>query len=108
MSFKRMRNVTQHRRGALAFKLLVWVMLGYTVIGALHGLAPQLWYHHYSEKNDNGPFRVLIFTSFTALAMAVFLLCKEVMRAIESIPAECPRSRTVWSRWLLRSPPFLA
>lgn len=90
----------------MAYKALVWVVCGYMVIGALHGVAPQMWRHHLSEKDDGGPFRILLFTLFTAVSMAVLALALEATRNTVLLPAQPRLSDLFRSPWLLRGPPL--
>ncbi len=85
---------------------MVWVVCGYTVIAALHGVAPQMWRHHLSEKDDSGPFRVLLFTLFTAFAMAICALALTTVRGMVLLPPQPPLTDFFRSPCLLRGPPL--
>jgi hypothetical protein len=91
---------------ALAYKALLWVVCGYMVIAALHGVAPQMWRHHCSEGDDSGPFRILLFTLFTAVAMAIFALALMTAREVVFPPFNVTPAATFKSPWLLRGPPL--
>ncbi len=94
------------KRIAIAYKILVWVVCGYTIIGALHGVAPQMWRHHYSQGDDNGPFRILLFTLFTAIAMAIYALALTTARKTVILPSKPTLAEAFRSPWLLRGPPL--
>ncbi len=103
-----MRSMNPLRRSSPGFRLLAVFLLAYTVIAVLHGMAPQLWARHYTQNDDRGPFRVLIFTLFTALCLALCLLLDSITSGRERPPREHLPSRAVWSCWLLRGPPHHA
>ena len=90
----------------MAFKVMVWVVCGYMVIAALHGMAPQMWSHHFSQKDDSGPFRILLFTLFTAIAMAVFALALRTACGAIPLPSQPHLADAFRSPWLLRGPPL--
>lgn len=91
---------------SVAYKLLVWVVFGYTVIAALHGVAPQMWRHHCSQQDDSGPFRILLFTLFTAIAMVLCALALTTNREVVPLPSKPPLTAAFRSPWLLRGPPL--
>jgi uncharacterized membrane protein len=96
------------RRGqaTIAFKVMVWIVCGYIVIAALHGAAPQMWRHHVDQKDDSGPFRILLFTLFTAIAMAIFVLALQTANSVVPLPYQPFLTDTFKSPWLLRGPPL--
>ena len=101
------RDIARRRRQTtIAFKVMVWIVCGYTVIAALHGMAPQMWSHHVSQKDDSGPFRILLFTLFTAIAMAVFALAPKTASGAVPLPSQPHLADAFRSPWLLRGPPL--
>ena len=90
----------------VVYKLLVWTVCIYTVIAALHGVAPQMWRHHCSQQDDSGPFRILLFTLFTAIAMALYVLALTTDREVVPLPSKSPLTASFRSPWLLRGPPL--
>lgn len=99
-------NARRRGQATVAFKVMVWVVCGYMVIAALHGMAPQMWSHHLSQKDDGGPFRILLFTLFTAVAMAVFALAPKTTRGVVPLPSQPHLADAFRSPWLLRGPPL--
>ncbi len=96
----------RRRQTAVAYKVLLWVVCGYMVIAALHGVVPQIWRHHCSQGNNDGPFRILLFTLFTAIAMAVCVLALTTASGVASLPFCPPHPAAFRSPWLLRGPPL--
>ena len=96
----------RRRQIAIAYKVLVWVVCGYTVIAALHGVAPQMWKHHCSQGDDRGPFRILLFTLFTAVALALYVLAQTAVRQTVPLPLKPTLNEAFRSPWLLRGPPL--
>lgn len=87
------------------FRIAVWALFVYMVIAALHGMAPQIWRHHCADGNDNGPFRTLLFSPFTALVMAVFALVLAPKTChVAAFTGLAPKPAPL-SPWLLRGPP---
>jgi hypothetical protein len=76
------------------------------VIAALHGAAPQMWRNHCAQGNDSGPFRILLFTLFTAVAMAIYALALMTAVEVVPLPAASPLAAAFRSPWLLRGPPL--
>jgi len=107
MQFWQTDKARRRKQATIAFKVMVWLVLGYTAIAALHGAAPQMWRHHVDHKNDSGPFRILLFTLFTALAMAIIALALGTTREVVPLPSQPLRANTFESPWLLRGPPSL-
>jgi len=87
---------------------VAWLLLAYAVVASLHALAPQLWARHFGEDGDNGPFRVLIFSLVTAVALALVLLRALNATFLPFCPQETPRRRSPWSSPSIRAPPFSA
>ena len=96
----------RRRQITAAYKLAVWIVCGYTVIAALHGVAPQMWRHHCSQQDDSGPFRILLFTLFTAVAMALCVLAQTTDRAVVPLPSKPFLAASFRTPWLLRGPPL--
>ncbi len=107
MQFWRKQSKSRRQKQAtVIFKVMVWIAFGYTVIAALHGAAPQMWSHHVNHRGDSGPFRILLFTLFTAIAMAIIALALGTASTVVSLPSQPPRTSTFKSPWLLRGPPL--
>lgn len=84
---------------------MAWVLLVYLIIAALHGLVPKLWARHYIDRQDNGPFRVLLFTPLIVTGLVVFLFRGLSPRFFSLPHVACPVNRTLWPAWSLRGPP---
>jgi hypothetical protein len=96
----------QRRQIAMAHKVLLWAVCGYMIIAALHGVSPQMWRHHCSQGDNNGPFRILLFTLFTAIAMAIYTLALMTASGVVPLPCKPVLSAAFRSPWLLRGPPL--
>ena len=84
---------------------MAWVLLVYLIIAALHGLVPKLWARHYIDRQDNGPFRVLLFTLLIVAGLVVFLFRGLSLRFFSLPYVACPANRVPWPAWSLRGPP---
>jgi hypothetical protein len=95
------------RKKQAVFRLLVWFFAIYFLIGALHGAAPQLWSRHYDKDQQDGPFRVLLFSVLLPIAFLVLLLPVMPRPCLrESAPAFPVREKR-WTPRSLRGPPRL-
>jgi len=87
-------------------RILHWAVIIYLLIAVLHGAVPAIWHHHVEKGDQDGPFRLLLFTPLLLMALPAFLpaLQRRLTRLSEF--AMCVFVRPEYLIvWTLRGPP---